>query len=240
MHKKPVLVALIALLFTTNAFSQQFSLELDSLEKSGYLDSLTIFNNYITNHWDQRNRILWEKESNVPEDWYVEICQGSLLCWGPWIVSDTLSIGPNGSDTLQVKFRARETAGTGSVTLKLTAIADTSIHESYTFIYHASSLDVRSDNTDRTTPTLKWDRSGGAPGSAGGSLRFQLPASTWYEITLYDSSGRLVRKLSEGVGEAGFNSVQLGNIEGLSAGTYLVRLSAGNYGVISDKLTIVR
>ncbi len=241
MLNRVFIVFSLALLTFSSAFGQQFSMELDDLEKTGYLDSLTVFNNYITNHWDQENHIQWIKESNVPDDWYVEICQGSLQCWGPWIVSDTLSIGANVTDTLQVKFRARENLGTGSVTLRLIALADTNIQESYTFTYHAISLDVKPDESDRTSfDGLRWDNSGATYGVGWGKLGFHLPSAARYELSLHDISGRLVLKLYEGVGSPGFNSVPFGSLDGIAAGAYLLKLSAGEHGVISDRLTIVR
>lgn len=79
MKGKIATAALLALLCAASAGAQQFDVEPDTLEKSGYLDSLTIFYNIIRNQWDQQNLILWEKVEDVPEGWTVEVCQLSLI-----------------------------------------------------------------------------------------------------------------------------------------------------------------
>jgi hypothetical protein len=58
------------------------------------------------------------------------------------------------------------------------------------------------------------------------------------ELRLYDASGKEVRVLEQGVGEAGEHIVRF-DVSGLSSGSYRYRLVA-NGVVLSRELTIVK
>ena len=229
----------LTLLWAANGSAQQFSVETDSLEKSGYIDSLVVFENIITNHWDQENVILWVKEEDVPERWFVEICQGTRHCWGPWIMSDTLVLPASEHDSLLVKFVATDNPGTGQATIFLTALADTNIRQQYTFVFHAISLGVDRPEHQSGHDDLSWDKGSGAWGGLT-RLAYNLPGQAWVKVSLYDMVGRNIAQVWEGQGRTGSNTIQNVNLTDLSTGVYILHLETDGYGAINRKVVLVR
>jgi hypothetical protein len=73
------------------------------------------------------------------------------------------------------------------------------------------------------------------PFNASATVRYDLPASGWVKLSLYDLSGRLVVTLVDGEKPAGRHAVELDG-SGLAAGVYFVRLVA----VTSPQVTALK
>ncbi|MDP8241341.1 MAG: hypothetical protein P9X24_19815 [Candidatus Hatepunaea meridiana] len=234
----PIILSLLIL--TGIASAQQFTVEPDSTEGVGYIDSLAVFNSIITNEWDQENLILWVKDADVPDQWLVEICQGTQFCWSPWVDSDTLRLLPNGEDTLQVKFRAIGNPGTGTATLTLTATADTTIREVLTFRYEARPLAVRQNQNDNPL-SGNVQVNNVALFGGGSGLRIQLPGSTWVTITAYDGMGRSVGRIWEGQGYQGNQDIRLDfGHRSIPSGIYHIKIKTEHYGSIWTRVALLR
>jgi hypothetical protein len=227
------------MLLVSPVAAQQFTVTPDSIEGSGYLDSLAVFNSLIVNLWDQPSKILWLNTPDVPEDWTVEICQGTMLCWPPWVMSDTLKMRANGRDTLEVKFRAAHTTGTGHATILLVSLADTTIRQEITFTYHARDLAVPGTAEESKTDELTFKDNLPNPFSAVATLRYHLPRSTTVKIALFDTSGRFISTFFNGAVEAGDHNVNT-DFPGVSTGIYFLKLDAKGLGSISKRVVLVR
>ncbi|MBU0518636.1 T9SS type A sorting domain-containing protein, partial [bacterium] len=66
------------------------------------------------------------------------------------------------------------------------------------------------------------------PGNGFAVVPFSLPEAEQVLISMYDCRGRLVRRLADGFYAAGYHQVVL-HATGLSSGTYVILLQAGNY-----------
>ena len=76
------------------------------------------------------------------------------------------------------------------------------------------------------------------PFSSQAVLRFTLPAPTLVRVAVYDALGREVAVLVDGALVAGAHDAEF-NARGLSTGTYLYRLEAGNV-VQTGRLILTR
>ncbi len=234
MHRsgRQLLAALLISLLVASAAAQEFTVEPDSTEGVGYMDSLAVFASLITNMWDQESRIAWVNEPGTPEGWTVEICQGSMVCWPPWVLADTLELPASGSDTLLVKFKPQVEPGVGRTTITLTAVADTTIRRVLTFTLEARPAAVR-PGTAEDRPEWRGWRMSPWGGSSGVSYNLPIPAAV--KISLYDIQGKLVAVVWEGRAPAGKNVVRLEDLIDLSSGIYLIRLDAQGYEPIHCK-----
>ena len=236
MHRAIFFILSMVLVFSSYPlFAQQFEIEPDSLVGVGIKDELHVFDSYITNLWNQENRILWRVYTDIPEDWTLEVCQGTFLCWPPWVESETMVLQPEANDTLLIKFRTGETDAVGTTTIYLTAEADTTIKKNFTF-----TLTVGENGVD--------DESG--PSTNGHSFQFKtnyssngslisIPYASFGAITMYDMQGRLTSRVWSGQLNAGDNLISP-NVSPLPAGQYIMHLSVDGIGTLDRKVMYVR
>jgi len=235
----PLLVAL-SLTAARDVGAQDFSVEPDSLEGVGAPDELYVFASLVTNLWDQENRIHWRIESDVPDDWTVEICQGTLLCWPPWVESDTLVLPANGRDTLLVKFRTGAPGSSGSTTIFLTPVADTTLRQQYTFSIRVLDLAVRgvpSGEASAESPRLGLG-SGSLVQAGRITIPYFLPRASTGRLSAFDISGRAIGDLWTGVLNAGDNRLQ--PRVSMPEGVYILRLDTEFYGSIYHRIVVLR
>ena len=76
------------------------------------------------------------------------------------------------------------------------------------------------------------------PSNPKSNIDFQLPEKTMVNISVYDLTGRLVSELVNEVLEAGIHTAEF-NGSGLSSGTYIYRITAGNFTEVK-KLVLVK
>jgi len=231
----PVFVTMFLIFSFNLTFAQEFEFEPDSLDGVGVRNELHEFDSRITNLWDQQNRILWFAETDIPDDWTLEICQGTLLCWPPWVFSDTLTLEAEAFDTLLVKFRTGDEDAVGTTTIHLTALADTSIFQSYTFTLTVGEVSV----DDSPRPSADGRRFQFKSNfNSNGSL-ITLPKSSFGAITMYDMQGRSAGKVWTGQLNAGDNYV-MPNMSSLPAGQYIMHLNVIGIGTLDQKITILK
>ena len=227
-------VSLILVLSSAPVFAQQFTVEPDSLEGVGVRDKLHEFDAKITNLWDQQNKILWSVDTDIPEGWTLEVCQGSLLCWPPWVESDTLSLEAEAFDTLLIKFRtAADADGVGSTTIHLVALSDPDIQQEYTFTLTVGAESV----DDKGRLTTNGSNFQFKPNYISSGSVITLPYSSFGSIRLYDMMGRLSNKIWAGHLQAGENFVNP-NLSPLPAGQYIMHLNVDGIGAL-ESLSVI-
>ncbi len=229
-----VLMIFICISFPLSA--QDFEVEPDSLDGVGIRDEIHEFDSIITNLWDQQNRILWWVDTDIPEGWTLEVCQGTLLCWPPWVESDTLTIEAEAFDTLLIKFRTGPEDGVGSTTIHLIALADTTIHQEYTFTLRVGAQSIDEGNqpsADGRSFQFKPDYI-----SSNGSM-IVLPHSSYGTISLVDMQGRASSRIWTGHLQAGENFVNP-DFSRLPAGQYILHLNVDQIGTLNRKIVILR
>lgn len=240
MKRFTIIATFLVLIISLPVSAQDFEVIPDSTEGMGRLNELNLFDSFLRNLWDQQNDILWQIDRNLPEGWFVEICQLSRICWSPFVDSDTIKLASEATDSLQVKFYAHRTEGTGSITILLTALADTSFHWGATFVLNVPEVSVRNGRQGgsdiRRTEIL-----GFCPdGRSGGSHTTQIfaPFSTDAELKVFDILGRLTANPWKGRLNAGENTVA--TAVDLSPGVYLVRLELKTGESTVRKMLITR
>ncbi len=227
---------LAILLLATPIMAQQFEVTPDSTEGIGVPDDLNIFGSLIVNQWDQENHILWTLTSNTPEGWTVEICQGLLFCWAPWITQDTLVLPPNGRDTLFVKFHTNETEGVGWATMLMVAEADTNIREEITFVLTVGETGVGGDQAPRSNNRLSYDLQNHAGFSADG-WQLNVPSLSNLSVAVYNVAGQRMETLLSGAMSAGVYNIPMPRQ--LANGVYFLMVT-GDLGTASQRFVSIR
>lgn len=81
--------------------------------------------------------------------------------------------------------------------------------------------------TDATPQNFRLHQNYPNPFNPSTRIRFELPEAGFVSLSVYDALGREVRRLSEGLREAGFHDATF-DATGLPTGVYIVRLDAGS------------
>lgn len=229
------ILSVILVLSSTPLIAQQFTVEPDSLDGVGVREELNQFDAIITNLWDQQNIIPWYVETDIPDDWTLSICQGNLLCWPPWVESDTIRLDAEAYDTLLVKFHTGAEDGVGSTTIYLTTVADPEIQQSYTFTLTVGELSVG----DSKKPSADGRSFQFKPNLTNSGSLITLPYSAFGRITMYDMQGRLAGRLWSGHLKAGENYVTP-IFSQLPQGQYIMHLSVDGIGTLDQKIMFIR
>jgi|GEM_PF-4955847 len=231
----PIVVSLILVLSSCPLMAQDFEVEPDSLDGVGVREGLHQFDAKLTNLWDQENIIPWYVETDIPEDWTLSICQGNLLCWPPWVESDTIRLGAEALDTLLVKFHTGPEDGVGVTTIYLMALADTSIKQSYTFTLTVGENAV-DDESGSSTNGFKFQFK---PNFINNGSLISLPFASFGAITMFDMQGRLTSRVWSGQLNAGDNMITP-NVSPLPAGQYIMHLSVDGIGSLDRRVMYIR
>jgi hypothetical protein len=76
------------------------------------------------------------------------------------------------------------------------------------------------------------------PSSSGAIINYGIPEETLVNLTLYDISGRLVKRIYSGIRESGYYTVDLGKNE-ITSGGYFIRIKTANC-TATTKLVLLR
>ena len=207
-------------------------------------DSVGSFNGMIHNtSSDVVNLAVVRRLNDLEENWTSSICVGAI-CYNEMIDSVSVEISAGDSIPCGVLVWVNE-SGVGTVQLDIFDLNGQSEHVLVDIIFYFNETvsTITDDGLQEGFKSFNLMDNYPNPFNPFTTLRYEILKDEKVEITVYDMSGRVVRKLLNNVQKAGQNHVQWNglNDQGMtvSSGSYLYNIQAGGHGE-TRKMVLLR
>jgi len=207
-------------------------------------DSVGSFNGMIHNtSSDVVNLAVVRRLNDFEENWTSSICVGAI-CYNEMI--DSVSVEISAGDSIPCGVLAwANGSGEGTIQLDIFDLNGQSEHVlvDIIFYFHEIVSTITDDGLQEGFKSFNLMDNYPNPFNPFTTLRYEILKDEKVEITVYDMSGRVVRKLLNNVQKAGQNHVQWNglNDQGMtvSSGSYLYNIQAGGHGE-TRKMVLLR